>query len=240
MGIDIQTIRHLPRRELAAKWRLRRWVPPDYRRRYAMTGGDWMLNHLYGAITESESNWMGVRCLKNPLDAWIYQEILFEVRPEVVVELGSAFGGSTLFLCHMLDLLQLDAPVVSVDHSHSSFAAEHPRIEKVTGDTRDPAVVAKVGQIAAGRRGLVIHDAEHSADVVLEDLRNYGPMVAPGSYLIVEDGVRDFLAGLPGPVTAIEQFVSEFPEFEVDRSRERYLFTYNPRGFLYRRPAVAA
>ena len=240
MGIDLQSIRRIKRRELAAKWRLRQSVPTDYRHRYAMTGGDWMLNHLYGAITDSESHWMGVRCLKNPLDAWIYQEILHQVRPEVVVELGSAFGGSTLFLCHMLDLLQLDARVISVDHSHADFAAVHPRIDTVTGDTRDPDVVSKVCHIAGNRRGLVIHDADHSAEVVLEDLRNYSPLVAPGSYLIVEDGVRDFLAGLPGPVTAIEQFLSESPQFEVDRARERYLFTYNPKGFLYRRPAGPA
>lgn len=71
--------------------------------------------------------------------------------------------------------------------------------------------------------------------MVLEDLRNYGPLVAPGSYLIVEDGVTDFLGGVPGPVTAIAHFLQESPEFEVDESRERFLFTYNPRGFLRRR-----
>src|SRR4051812_47948314 len=118
-------------------WRRRR-TPRAYRRRYRMRGRDWMLR-LYDELTERESRWMGVRSLKNPLDAWVYQEILYEVRPEIVVELGSAFGGSTLFLCHMLDLIGVDARVLSVDVAHSELAAEHARIEKVTGNTRDPA-----------------------------------------------------------------------------------------------------
>jgi cephalosporin hydroxylase len=199
-----------------------------------MSGEEW-LSSLYEQLVDGESHWMGVRALKNPLDVWIYQEIVFEVRPEVVIELGSAFGGSTLFFCHMLDLLGSDARVVSVDHSHVDFAAEHDRIVKVTGDTRDPTVVQRVHQLAEGCRALVVHDASHEAEVVLEDLRNYAPLVSPGSYLIVEDGVRDFLAGLPGPVSAVEQFLAEGADFEIDEPRERYLLTYNPRGFLRRR-----
>ncbi|MFL5913843.1 MAG: CmcI family methyltransferase [Gaiellaceae bacterium] len=228
-----RNLRELVPERLRLRWRRRRRTPRAYRRRYRMRGREWMLR-LYDELTERESRWMGVRSLKNPLDAWVYQEILFEVRPEVVVELGSAFGGSTLFLCHMLDLVGLDAQVVSVDVAHSELAAEHPRIAKVSGNTRDPAVVARVRELCEGKRVLVIHDADHAADVVIEDLRDYGPLVAPGSYLIVEDGVRDFLGGLDGPFAAVEQFLSESRDFEVDESRERYLFTYNPRGFLRR------
>ena len=211
-----------------------RVTPRDYRRRYGMTGREWML-HLYDELMERESHWMGVRSLKNPLDAWVYQEILYETRPEVVVELGSAHGGSTLFIAHMLDLTGQEARVVSVDLGHDEFHATHERIHKVTGDTRDPDVIRRAHELCDGKRGLVVHDADHSADVVIEDLRNYSDLVAPGGYLIVEDGVRDFLSGRPGPVTAVEQFVAESPDFVVDAARERYVFTYNPRGFLRRK-----
>jgi cephalosporin hydroxylase len=198
-----------------------------------MRTGRWLL-HLYDELVEGELTWMGVRALKNPLDAWIYQELMVRVRPEVIVELGSAYGGSTLFLCHMLDLLGLDASVISVDHTHSEFRADHPRIVKATGDTRDPDVIERTRALAAGRRTMVIHDASHEADAVLEDLRNYGPLVTPGSYLIVEDGVRDHLAGKPGPVTAIERFLAESEAFVVDEACERLLLTFNPKGFLRR------
>jgi cephalosporin hydroxylase len=201
-----------------------------------MRGRRWLL-HLYAELMERETYWMGVRALKNPLDAWIYQEIIHEVRPTAVVELGSAVGGSTLFLCHLLDIMALDAPVVSVDRSHDGFEAEHRRITTITGDTRDPEVIDAVRRLCDGRRVLLIHDASHEAPVVLEDLRNYAPLVAPGSYLIVEDGVTDTLGGKPGPVMAVKQFLSESADFEIDMTRERFLFTYNPRGFLRRRQA---
>lgn len=191
--------------------------------------------HLHEVLMSHESEWMGVQVMKNPLDTWIYQEILHEVRPTAVVELGSAMGGGTLFFCHMLDLLGIDAPVISVDISHHRFVAEHPRITTITGDTTDPDVVARVHALCADRRVLIIHDASHMADVVLEDLRNYSELVAPGSYFIVEDGVTDFLGGVPGPVSAVERFLKETDAFEIDERRERFLFTYNPRGFLRRR-----
>jgi cephalosporin hydroxylase len=204
-----------------------------------MSGEEWLLSLYDQMLHRGESHWMGVRALKNPLDVWIYQEILFEVRPEVVIELGSAFGGGTLFFCHMLDALGSDGFVVAVDHTHAEFAAEHQRIVKVTGDTRDPRVVGRVRELAEGRRVLVVHDASHEAEVVLDDLRNYGSLVSPGSYLIVEDGVRDHLAGLPGPVAAIDRFLRESEDFDIDEARERYLLTYNPRGFLRRKGASA-
>ncbi|HEV2370131.1 MAG TPA: CmcI family methyltransferase [Acidimicrobiales bacterium] len=221
-------------RERARSGLARIRTPREYRRRYASSTRRWMLDVLYNDLTQGESRWMGVRCMKNPLDVWIYQEILHEVRPEVLVELGSAFGGSTLMFCHLLDVLGGDTPVVSVDHSHQDFRADHPRIVKVTGDTRDPEVIAAVHSACGNRRGLVIHDADHNGPVVLEDLRNYFDLVAPGSYLIVEDGVRDYLAGLPGPVSAVEAFLAEVPGFTIDESRERYLLTFNPKGFLRR------
>jgi cephalosporin hydroxylase len=217
-----------------------RITPTAYRRRYRMSGRKWMLRVLYKELMQRNSHWMGVPALKNPLDIWIYQEILYEVRPTAIVELGSALGGGTQFFCHMLDLLDLDAPVITVDVSHGEFEGEHPRITTVTGDTRDPKVVATVRELCGHRRVLVIHDADHSATVVLEDLRNYGPLVAPGSYLIVEDGVTDFLGGVPGPVTAIEQFLTETSDFEVDEARERFAFSYNPRGYLRRRTIAGA
>jgi cephalosporin hydroxylase len=211
----------------------RRNVPPAYRDRYRIRTARWLLQ-LHDALVGGQTTWMGVQAQKNPLDAWIYQEILFRVRPEAIVELGSAYGGSTLFLSHMLDLLNLKANVISVDHSHEAFRAVHRRIIKVTGDTRDPNVVERVRTLVGGRNAMVIHDASHEADVVLEDLRNYAPLVGPGNYLIVEDGVRDYLAGRPGPVNAVERFLVESDQFELDPECERFLLTYNPKGFLRR------
>jgi cephalosporin hydroxylase len=132
----------------------------------------------------------------------------------------------------MLDLVGEGGQVVTVDHNHEQFEAEHPRITKVTGDTQQ--VSERVASLCEGTT-LVIHDAAHEEEAVLADLRLYAPLVTSGSYLIVEDGVRDLLSDETGPIAALDRFLAETDDFEVDQSRERFLLTYNPGGFLRRR-----
>jgi len=240
----------LPRRARELARRLRRssrrlyggmfGVRRDYDRRWRMTLREWLLHHQR-EIGFKQSRWMGVPAYKNPLDAWIYQEILHEVRPTAIVEIGGARGGSTLYFAHLLDLLG-EGKVVSIDVDRSRFEARHPRIEVLTGDSASPDIVSQVKAAIAGQRVLVIHDGDHTKRQVLVDLEAYAPLVSPGSYLIVEDGIIDlFEPGDSigtmdeGPLAAVEEFLKRHPEFVVDRERERYLLTYNPHGFLRRR-----
>ena len=213
----------------------------EYAKRYGMTLADWMIRH-HEEIVFDQVTWMGVKAYKNPLDCWIYQEIVHEVRPEVIVELGSHAGGSTLFLCHLLDSLGAGT-VVSVDLDRTAFTVKHPRLVEVTGDCGGPEVREQIGALCEDRRTLIIHDADHTRDAVLRDLRLYADLVTVGSYFIVEDGVVDVFdpsatARLgwhrQGPMVATRLFLDEDDRFEVDPSRERYLITYNPRGFLRR------
>lgn len=193
------------------------------------------------------TSWLGVPMLKSPLDAWVLQQLVCDVCPDVIVEIGSYNGGSTMYLAHILDLLR-HGEVVSVDHDRDFYVASHQRITDITGDSRDPEVVAKVRHICANRRTLVVHDGNHERDAVLADMRAYAPLVTMGSYLIVEDGIIDLFPegsalhpeGLRcGPLPAIETFVAEDAGFVVDSSYERYLVTWNPRGYLRRVRASA-
>ena len=213
----------------------------EYARRYGMTLADWMIRHQEEIVFD-QVTWMGVKAYKNPLDCWIYQEIVHEVRPEVIVELGSYAGGSTLYLCHLLDIVGA-GEVVSVDIDRAHFAVKHPRLVEITGDCASEEVRAQVFARCAGKRTLVLHDADHTRDAVLRDLRNFADLVSVGSYLIVEDGVVDVFDPTAterlgwhrqGPLVATRLFLQEDARFEVDESRERYLITYNPKGFLRR------
>lgn len=184
-------------------------------------------------------HWMGVSAMQNPVDAWMYQEVIHETRPEVIVELGNFHGGSTLFLAHLLDLLG-SGTVVAVDLSHDEFRADHHRIVTVTGDTAAQETIERVSGLCDGKRAMVIHDADHHAPAVLRDLRNYSPLVSSGCYLIVEDSVADALPKHlswdegPGPLVAAREFLAESPEFEVDHKRSP-LLSGNPGGYLRRR-----
>jgi cephalosporin hydroxylase len=93
------------------------------------------------------------------------------------------------------------------------------------------------------RRTLVVHDADHTAEAVLRDLRSYADLVSPGSYFIVEDGVVELFHpsastrlgwSRPGPLTAAREFLREDDRFVADWRRERYVATYSPNGFLKR------
>jgi cephalosporin hydroxylase len=221
--------------------KIRTWLRPmraDYRKRWALSLRKWMIRY-HEELLFNKVTWMGSTARKMVLDAWVYQQIIHEAKPDFVIEIGNAEGGSTKFLANMLDLLG-HGKVIAVDIDHSLFEVEHPRIHKVTGNSLAPETLARVAQIAAGGRGLVIHDGDHSREHVLSDLRAYAQFVAVGSYFIVEDTVIDlFRAGdglgtVDGPLGAVEQFVCEDARFQIDSSREYFLITFNPRGYLKR------
>jgi cephalosporin hydroxylase len=182
-------------------------------------------------------SWFGYRTIKTPADMWMYQEIVAETKPEVVVECGTAFGGSSLYFASLLDLLGR-GDVVTVDIEARPGQPVHPRIHRIVGSSVDPAVVAEVRRRVAGRRAMVILDSDHHEPHVSAELRAYHDVVSVGCYLIVEDTNLNGHPAVPdhgpGPMEAVEAFLPTAPEFEVDRERERFMLTLNPSGYLRR------
>jgi cephalosporin hydroxylase len=185
-----------------------------------------------------ETEWFGVPVLKCPLDLFVYQEILYRTRPDVIVETGTNQGGSALYLAHLCDLLG-NGQVVSVELDPVRIherARSHPRIKFITGSSIDADVVRQVAGLCAGRRAMVILDSDHSRAHVLEELRMYSALVAPGCYLICEDTNVNGHPCLPdygpGPFEAVQTFLAESNEWEVDRGCEKLLVTFNPSGYL--------
>jgi len=196
---------------------------------------------FYASDAWTRATWLGAQALKNPLDLWVYQEILFETRPQLIVETGTYRGGSALFLASMCDLLG-GGEIVSIDiEPLREDYPRHPRIAYLGGrSSTDPAVLDEVRGRARGRPTLVVLDSDHSQAHVEAELEAYAPIVPVGCYLIVEDSnigqIRKDL--MPGPAQAIETFLAGNDEFEVDREREKFLITFNPSGYL-RRVAAA-
>lgn len=190
------------------------------------------------ATTWESVRWMGVTAWKNPMDLWIYQEILHEISPDLIIECGTLCGGSALFLAHLCDILKRGR-IITIDNQTRADRPAHDRITYLTGSSTDPEIILTVGNIARNEKSVIaILDSDHSMAHVLNEMRAYSSMVTMGAYLIVEDGN---LNGHPvaencgdGPYEAIKQFLSERSDFEIDRSRERMLFTFNPAGYLKR------
>jgi cephalosporin hydroxylase len=198
---------------------------------------------LYESDAWTQARWLGAQALKNPLDLWVYQEIVFETKPQLIVETGTYRGGSALYLASLCDLVGR-GEIVSIDiEPVREDYPEHERITYLGGrSSTDRAVVEEIRERAAGRPVLVILDSDHSQAHVEAELTAYAPLIPVGCYAIVEDSnigqIRKDL--LPGPLEAIEAFLARTDEFEIDRSREKFLITFNPSGYLKRVKAAAA
>jgi len=187
--------------------------------------------------TWKDTYYRGVTIWKCPLDLWLYQEVLHDLRPDLIVETGTAFGGSAYFLGDLCDTLGLDARIITVDVEDKPDRPQHPRVTYVTASSTDPAVVAQVRDaVPAGGTVLVVLDSDHSRDHVLAELRAYADVVSVGSYVVVEDtnvnGHPAYPEFGPGPMEAVEAFLAEDDRFVVDEGKEKFFMTFNPRGYL--------
>jgi len=192
---------------------------------------------LYRSDAWTDATWLGAQALKNPLDLWVYQEIMVDTRPELIVETGTYRGGSAFFLASICDLLGTGEVVsIDVEPVRDDYPA-HPRITYLGGrSSTDPEVVSTVRERAAGKRTLVVLDSDHSQAHVEAELAVYAELVPVGCYVVVEDSnigqIRKDL--LPGPLEAIQTFLARTDAFEIDRRREKFLITFNPSGYLRR------
>lgn len=186
-------------------------------------------------ISSSSITYKGVPIWKNVLDLWIYQEIVFETQPEIVVEIGCKFGGSAMWLADLMRTVG-SGDVLTVDLL--ARPADLPSdIRFYQGDSTSPEIVERITTECAGKRTMIIADSNHSAEHVLEELRLYSPLVQVGGYFVVEDGivdVMDWKRFTPGPVIGVNRFLAENDRFVIDRSREKFGVTYNPGSFLKR------
>ena len=182
--------------------------------------------------------WLGIRALKNPLDLWVFQEIIYETRPDIIIETGTFQGGSAFFLASICGLLE-HGTVITIDIQPSKDRPQHPRIVYLNGSSTSDAVLRAVrGFVFHANSVMVILDSAHDKDHVLEELRSYSSFVTVGNYLIAEDTNINGHPVLPnygpGPMEAVEEFLLLNKDFVVDETREKYLLTFNRRGYLKR------
>jgi cephalosporin hydroxylase len=180
---------------------------------------------------------LGAQVWKNPMDLWLYQELIHDLRPDVVIEAGTKFGGSAYYFARLFDLIG-HGKVITIDVEEQPGRPEHPRITYLSGSSTDPAIAASVDDLVGDGKPLIVLDSSHRRDHVLDELRLWGPRVPVGWYIVVED---THAGGHPvttrirrGPWDAVKRFLAEDDRFVVDESMEKFFFTFNPRGYLKR------
>jgi cephalosporin hydroxylase len=210
----------------------------------------WAARRTFDALVRATNNvkcvrWLGQPIWQYPLDAWLLQEVISDLRPDLIVETGTYQGGSALFFAGLCTLLGRGR-VISIDVD-ARETVPHPRIEYIAGSSTDPEVVAEVKarkEELGARQVLIVLDSDHSAAHVRKELEAYAPLVSDGSYVHVQDGMLDHLPRWrrlrPGPAVAIRDFLRAHPEFERDLEVERrYVMTAHVSGWLRRRKDAA-
>ena len=186
--------------------------------------------------TWNNTRWMGRRTMRCPLDLWVYQEILHDIKPDIVIETGTNEGGGTHFLASIMDVIG-KGKVIGVDIEELDNRADHERITYIKGSSISNEIVRKVSEmIEPDHAVLVILDSDHNMPHVLEEMKIYSEFVTKGSYMIVEDsninGHPIMPKWGPGPFEAIQKFLQENNFFEIDRSQEKFYLSFNPNGYL--------
>jgi len=186
----------------------------------------------------------GVPIKKSVQDLWLYQELIWDLKPSVIVEFGTKYGGSALWFARLLDSIGLGR-VITVDPRASRVherVLTHPRVDVRDGLSTDAGIIAELTQLRANdpEPWFLILDSDHSRDNVFAELVAITPFLRTGDRVIVEDGNINghpvLPAWGPGPYEAIQEFHHEYPgAYRTDSATEqKFGWTYAPSGFLIR------
>jgi len=190
----------------------------------------------YSIRTWQTTSWLGVPLFKCPFDLWMYQEMVNELKPDLIIECGTGNGGSALFMASICDLIG-HGRVISIDVEQRRGWPEHKRITYLRGSSTADHIHAELrAGIAETDQVMVVLDSDHSMHHVLDELRLFSKYIKPGGYLIVEDtninGHPVSPQFGPGPFEAVHVFVRENRRFVIDKRREKFLLSFNPDGYL--------
>jgi cephalosporin hydroxylase len=209
----------------------------------------WDTKYVYGF------SWLGRPVIQLPEDMLRIQEVIYDIKPDVIVETGVAHGGSLIFYASLCTAIG-KGRVIGIDieiRPHNRTAIEEHRlstlISLVEGSSIDADIVLSVkDQIGAAETVLVLLDSNHLKDHVLAELEAYSPLVSPGSYIVACDGIMQQVVGAPrtsedwswnNPISAVQEFIATHPEFECvepiwpfNESLIKDRVTYWPKAFL--------
>ncbi len=204
---------------------------------------DKFLTAYYASDVWNNTRWLGIRSDQTPTDNWSMQEIISDIKPDYIIETGTLYGGTTVFYADILGQVNPAGKVVTIDIEPqvTDAAKTQPwkdRVELVTASSVDPNVVARLAKDTAGKRVLVTLDSMHTRDHVLKELEAYSPMVSVGSYIVVQDTSVNGHPLLPdwgpGPMEGVRDFLKTHDNFIIDHSREKFMLTFYPDGWLKR------
>lgn len=185
-------------------------------------------SHNNDNFRDNVPRWMGHKVIKFPDDLLLYQQVLYNKKPDILIETGTRFGGSALFYANMFDLLG-HGQVITIDVNDFPKKPKHPRIIYLIGKSVSGKVLDDVHKIAYGKKCMVSLDSSHKLNYVRGELYHYHQYVSPGQYLVVEDAQCSYKQAL------IKEFLSEHENFIKTDITDQFLVHTTKDGWIKRR-----
>jgi len=199
-----------------------------------------------------QTSWMGEPCIQLTQDLFALQEAIYKSKPEYIIEVGVAWGGSTLFYASLLQTLSLTG-VIGIDifmpnDMKKRIIKKKPKnvqIKLIEGSSIDEINIDKISKIVKNKSAMVILDSNHTHEHVLKELNLYSKFIKKGFYLVCMDTIideqppakkrpRDWDKG-GNPATALREFLKYNKNFKSDRKIEdKMLLSNSPNGYLRR------
>jgi len=194
-------------------------------------------NNLYWQAhvqTWGNTKWRGVRVWKPATDLWIYQELITEIKPDLIIETGTAYGGSALYMRDILDKEYPEGKIISIDINHEALEekAKVPGIEFYLGGSTEQETYTHVKALIAAyncQRVMVILDSDHSEEHVSKELDLYAPLVTVGSIIVIEDTNNHL-----GAQAAAKNWGLRQKGFKKNLMCEKFMLTFNRDGYWER------
>lgn len=185
--------------------------------------------------------WLGWHMVKYPTDLIVYQMMIFEKKPDIIIESGSGKGGGSLFFASICELMGRGS-VISIDkrsHELMKGRPSHNRLEYIIGSSVRQDVIEKLAERVKGRTCMIVLDSDHTSAHVKNELHRLNRFVTDGQYIVAEDtyfGGNPIMKERfhPGPMAAVDWFVAVNRDFTIDNLEDYYLVSMNPRGWLRR------
>jgi len=195
-----------------------------------------------------ETTWLGIPIIQLPEDIVIMQELIWKIRPDVIIECGLAHGGSALFYASLLELIGKGFVIgidVEIRHYNRIAIQNHPmshRVRMIEGSSISGETISMVKDMVKGAaKVMVVLDSNHSREHVAKELDLYKDFVTPESYMVAMDGAQAYVWDIPrgksewkedNPLIAIEEFVQHDNNFVIDERCNRLMVSSNPKGYL--------
>jgi cephalosporin hydroxylase len=218
-------------------WLLNKFNPPSWEQPMNINVDE--LNNLFYKhihLRKVDCNWKGVRLIKMPTDVMLYHKVIWENKPDFIIDSGTKFGGSALFYQDMLDMVGNGGKVISID-KFPSEKVKDPRVTYIEDGSTSEATIKYIKETVGDKSVMVVLDSDHSRQHVKRELVAYSDIVTPGQYLVIEDCYmyKTGEAQLAGPGEARDWFLKRSRKLVQTDLDQQYLVGFCRGGWLLRK-----